>query len=446
MRHLTRWIGAGLVGLTSMGCVATSFPGQPSARELAGDLMPGENAPVARMQRGDESPIVLAQAYGPPSLSIPNAPASKAPAQNNMPSANIAPPPGTSPPTDPSRNAPPPSFNAAPPSAGIAPAPSGVNIPPPPSGPGGAQQAGLRTARASRVAVRAWVNGRPIFDDEVILQLEMTNPAALRATSVDQATQAYNQALTSIIELEIAYQDAVRKLEKGNPTALDKLKEMVNQDYDKQARNIRKAIPDDKFMEIAPTLRRQIERSFIAMQYIQSRIGGQVNSVGYQEVKDYYDTHLNEFQKVESVKWQHAFIAVNPQRPTVADAKRVAQTIVGQLPPGGDFASLAKYDDGDSKTRGGSGYGSRKGEIQPPELEKYLFEMKDGQIGPMVEVSTGVHLFRLVQREVGGQVPLNESVQSQIRNKIRNQIFDREFKRFVRELKTRAVVEIERGV
>ena len=33
-----------------------------------------------------------------------------------------------------------------------------------------------------------------------------------------------------------------------------------------------------------------------------------------------------------------------------------------------------------------------------------------------------------------------------IMNKIRNQIFEREFKRFVRELKTRAVVEIEQGI
>jgi len=71
--------------------------------------------------------------------------------------------------------------------------------------------------------------------------------------------------------------------------------------------------------------------------------------------------------------------------------------------------------------------------------------MTDGQIGPMVEVTTGVHLFRLVQRENSGQVPLNEAVQTQIRNKIRNQIFEREFKRFVKELKTRAVVEIEPG-
>jgi parvulin-like peptidyl-prolyl isomerase len=273
----------------------------------------------------------------------------------------------------------------------------------------------------------------------------MSNPAAYGDTSVERVTQAYNQTLTSIIELEIAYQDAVKKLEKGNPKMLDKLKDMVGEQYDKQARAIRKSVPEDKFQEIAPTFRRQIERQFIGMEYIRSMVLGKVNAVGYLEVKDYYDTHLNEFQKVESVKWQHVFIALNAQRPTVADAHRFAQNLVGQLSSANDFASLTKYDDGDSKTREGAGFGSRKTEIQPAELEKYLFEMKDGQIGPIIDVSTGVHLFRLVQREVGGQMPLNERVQTEIRNKIRNQIFEREFKRFIRDLKTRAVVEFEPG-
>lgn len=72
--------------------------------------------------------------------------------------------------------------------------------------------------------------------------------------------------------------------------------------------------------------------------------------------------------------------------------------------------------------------------------------MQAGQVGPIIEVSTGVHLFRLIERDPGGQMPLDETVQNQIRNKLKSQIFERELKRLVRELKTRAVVEIERGV
>jgi hypothetical protein len=39
---------------------------------------------------------------------------------------------------------------------------------------------------------------------------------------------------------------------------------------------------------------------------------------------------------------------------------------------------------------------------------------------------------------------LDETVQLKIRNKLRNQVFEREYKRIIRELKARAVVEIDR--
>jgi len=304
----------------------------------------------------------------------------------------------------------------------------------------------LKSVRTARTSVRAWVNGRPIFDDEVLLQLEMQNASVIRDPSGEKLTQAFNATLTNIIEMEIAYQDAVKKLEKGNPRALEKLKELVEHEYDKQTRSLKKALPADKFNELAPTFRRQLERQFIGMEYIRSRIFPTVNSIGHQEIKDYYDAHLNEFQKIESVKWQHIFLAVNAQRPSVAAVRSVAESLIQQVRGGAEFATLLRYDDGDSKSRGGLGFGTRKGEIKPAELEQYLFKMQAGQVGPIIEVSTGVHLFRLIERDPGGQMPLDETVQNQIRNKLKSQIFERELKRLVRELKTRAVVEIERGV
>ncbi|MEI7684891.1 MAG: peptidylprolyl isomerase [Planctomycetota bacterium] len=406
MRHITRWFS--LLSILGMGCASVDFPGQPSPGELGRSMSIDEPTPItARGQRADDGPVT--------------------------PVATAPPPPPT-------------------PSG-----PTSVNIPPPPPGagpsqPAPVQQASLKVNRSARATVRAWVNGRPIFDDEVILELEMRNPAALRETSTDKITKAYNDTLTTIIELEIAYQDAVKKLEKGNPRALEKLKEHVEREFEKQSRTIRKSVPDDKFAEIAPTFRRQLERQFIGMEYIRSRVFPAVEQVGYLQIKDYYDTHLNEFQKVESVKWQHIFVAVSPKNPTLAAAKTFANSLADRIrsaAPGkqeAEFEAMAVHDDGDSKTRNGLGLGSLKGGIQPAELEKYLFEMKDGQLGPVVEVSTGVHIFRVITRDVGGQTALNDTVQSQIRNKIRNQIFDREFKRFVRELKARAVVEIERGV
>src|SRR5207248_11014153 len=127
-----------------------------------------------------------------------------------------------------------------------------------------------------------------------------------------------------------------------------------------------------------------------------------LKKIGFEEIKDYYDSHPGEFQKIEAVKWQDVFIAVGPQHPTLADARRFAEELIAQCRTGADFSRLSQFDDGDSKFRDGEGLGARRGEIKPPELEDALFKLRDGQIGPIVALSTGVHIIRVVKRDPGG--------------------------------------------
>src|SRR5205085_4473683 len=55
--------------------------------------------------------------------------------------------------------------------------------------------------------------------------------------------------------------------------------------------------------------RRQFERNFIRMQYMQSRIFLMVKgAVNREQIYDYYEQHPNEFEVVDSVKWQHIFL------------------------------------------------------------------------------------------------------------------------------------------
>ena len=109
-----------------------------------------------------------------------------------------------------------------------------------------------------------------------------------------------------------------------------------------------------------------------------------------------------------------------------------------------DFVKLLPYDEGDAKLRGGEGIGQRREDIRPAALADTLFNMREGQV-EIVEIGTGVHIIRVAQREYAGQIPLNEATQKQIRKKLEGQIIQREYQRIVRELKQRAVIEIEQG-
>jgi parvulin-like peptidyl-prolyl isomerase len=163
------------------------------------------------------------------------------------------------------------------------------------------------------------------------------------------------------------------------------------------------------------------------------------------EIREYYDEHKNEFQTVDKITWQDIFIPLNANQPTINDLKRFAEEQIGKCRPGtDDFNKLMVYNEGDSKLRNGAGLGQRRGEVRPAELEEHLFALRQGDIGPVIPFTTGVHLLRVTKREYAGQLPLNDETQKQIRKKLENQLFEREYRRIVRELKTRAVVRLER--
>jgi parvulin-like peptidyl-prolyl isomerase len=310
------------------------------------------------------------------------------------------------------------------------------------------------------LSVRAFVNGRPVFDNEVIGATLKHGQAILKEESDARRTAAIDRAfkdeLKQIVERELIYQDALRKLTQ-NKQFLDKLKAGAAKDFDKkrvaQARSLKMTVEQLKRLVNAQlgkggweSLRRQEERNYIVMQYIQSRVYPEVARVSHEDLYEYYKQHLTEFCTVDRVQWQDIFIIVGPNHPTMADARQFAEQILGAVRQGQPFEEFLRFDEGDSWSyRKGEGNGQLRGEIRPPELEAYLLKMRPGEVGPVVELSTGVHVFRVLKRDYAGQLPFNEEVQTRIGIKLKNTIADREYKRLVKELRERAVIEIIPG-
>jgi hypothetical protein len=306
----------------------------------------------------------------------------------------------------------------------------------------------------TQVRVRAWVNGKPVFDDEVMLGMAREARNILAKGKVEQIeyrAKVFNEVLNGLIDRELILQDAFGKLEK-NPKMLDKVRQAAAKTFDKKLAKIVADTKSDSVeglkrligRERLETMRRQDERDFIASEYVRSRIFPHLR-VSHQDLWDYYQSHLSEFRTVDRVKWQNIFIAVGSNHPTPGAARRFAEDILARVRAGEDFGKFLHYDEGTSwQYRKGEGQGSREHEVSPPELRPLLFRMRDGEVGPPVEIGTGVHLFRLVKRDHAGQLPFDDKVQTQISNKLKNEIFEREYKRIVKELRERAQVEIMR--
>jgi hypothetical protein len=308
-----------------------------------------------------------------------------------------------------------------------------------------------------RLSVRALVNGKPIFDDEVVGALQRSAKDIMDAEPNSRPaliTKIFNDELKQLIDRELILQDAFRKLEK-NPQFLDKLKKAAAKEFDK---NLRKRADDmkmsvEKLQRLigkggVENLRRQLERNFIASEYIRSRVFPHF-WIRHEDIREVYDKHPEEFRTVDRVKWQDIFIAVGPSHPTMQDAVRFAEEILGRVRGGQSFDEFLRFDEGDSWSyRKGEGNGQLLGpqtDIRPPELEPYLARMRDGEIGPAVPLSTGVHVFRVLKREYKAQLPFNAEVQKKITDRLKAAIADREYKRIVKDLRERAHVEIIPG-
>jgi parvulin-like peptidyl-prolyl isomerase len=167
-----------------------------------------------------------------------------------------------------------------------------------------------------------------------------------------------------------------------------------------------------------------------------------VDEIGHLQVFDYYNKHPEEFQIPDSLQWEDIFVA-EALHPPRAVARERAEAILARMRKGEKIEQLMteRLNDGDSVARGGVGKGSKHGEIQPPDVEAALFQLKEGEAA-VVEMEAGYHVVRVVKREYAGMIDFSDpKMQKRIKDKLRNEIGMAEMKKLAKKLRSEAVVE-----
>jgi peptidyl-prolyl cis-trans isomerase SurA len=307
--------------------------------------------------------------------------------------------------------------------------------------------------------IGATVNKQPILVEEVLAAAQPALMAARDLPEPDRSqrrAEAYNQALTALVEREVVLQDAFARLEKvGGKKNVDKLKEDASEQFEKtvlrqwmKAGNFKSQDEFRDYMQqqgVSFEMQRRLwERNFMYMEYLRSRVHSQIDGIAPKQILDYYEKHPEEFHRLDAVKWQDLFVA-SDKYATPGDAHRFAEQLAERARGGEDFAKLAEqYDNGDSAFRHGEGIGAKRGEIRPPEVEITLFQLKEGETA-VIELPKGFHVVRIVQRDYDGLSPFDEKAQKQIKEKLTNEIAQVEMKQIVSKLKHAAVIVYSKG-
>lgn len=305
--------------------------------------------------------------------------------------------------------------------------------------------------------IRATVNGVPILESEVrnacfyLLQQIQSLPEGEREA---QQKEVLSKTLDTLIERELVLQEANARFGgKNSAKFMDKLKEAADREFDRQiVKSLKQqhGIKNDEEFKARlkaqgtslTGLKKQFEKQFIYQEYLRFRAGPALDRIGHQQLLEYYHSHPDEFQTVDSVNWQDLFVA-SARHPSPEAARQFAEQLRQRAIRGEDFVQLVKeYDNGDASYRNGEGFGHKRGEIKPVEAEPVLFSLKDGEVGPLVELGNGYHIVRLVKREYAGKMPFDPKTQAKIRDKLRMEVFTRESKRVVAELRRKATIEI----
>ncbi len=160
-------------------------------------------------------------------------------------------------------------------------------------------------------------------------------------------------------------------------------------------------------------------------------------------LREYYQKNREKFTDPLEVKIQQIFFPVRERssQEETAAVQREAQAILERVRKGEDFAELAKKHSRSPEAREGGVLGYfKRGELMP-ELEDAGFKLRPGEFSDLVRSPAGFHILRVLERKGGEPRPFAE-VQFKIREELSEAEAQKKFEQWMKELKSKAYIEI----
>lgn len=321
--------------------------------------------------------------------------------------------------------------------------------------PAGATPPPLPPQSDAQVRIVAVIGTIPIYAREVDEAIAQRLPEIINLSTADREAkrkEMFKEELRRLIERELILDELFAVLtQKKQSAALKQLQDSAAKESEQRLREIQKRtkLTNEEDLKLAfqgqgltiAGMKRNIERNFMMSAYLGERMRPKVSGISLVDVRDYYEEHPEEFKTDDRVKWQDLFIRVDRFR-SKEDAKKYTDWLVNRAVQGEDFIKLVnEFDQGDSKARGGLGFGEEKGKIFPQELETTVFSMKQGQV-TVVDFETGYHIVRIAERNYAGKKPFDERVQNEIKRKLQAIVNEREYRNVVDTLWRRSQPQI----
>lgn len=195
--------------------------------------------------------------------------------------------------------------------------------------------------------------------------------------------------------------------------------------------------PDD----VRRTMRAEMMKQAVLQQEVDRRV-----YLGFtpDEVKKYYDAHLDKFRKPESVKLSEIYLNTNGKDEAAVKAR--AMELIAQIRAGADFGAIAaanseREKNGERTAPKDKGY---VGEFDTPnlrdDLTSSLKDVKAGDVTAPIRVSDGWQIIRVDARTPGGATPVFND--SRVREAMLMERQDKERQTYLQNLRNDAFIKV----
>jgi len=253
-----------------------------------------------------------------------------------------------------------------------------------------------------------------VVNDEIITESEIQNaiqPVYEKYRSlysgkklVEKLEEARQKIAEQIIEDRLILSEAKKSGIKVDDKEVDlKLEEVVTRAGSRQA--FETALAEQRMN--LKDLKARYKEQIMARRFIDQKIGSRI-MITPVDIAKYYNENLADFSQPEEIKLRNILISIKNE-PDAKKAAELAGNISERLKEGGDFSGLARvYSTGPGAEEGGLMGWVKRGYLLP-EIDKVVFDLKEGETSDIVQTSLGYHIFKLEEKTPARTLSLSES-------------------------------------
>lgn len=147
------------------------------------------------------------------------------------------------------------------------------------------------------------------------------------------------------------------------------------------------------------------------------------------EVQKYYDEHLSQFVRPESVYVREIFVSTEGKtEEDKVPLRAKADGLLARVKAGEDFGGLAKsFSDAGTAKKGGELGLFQRGQM-PANLEEVVFKLNRNEITAVIPIATGFEILQVLEHYEAGQQPVEK-----VNNEIQNILYDQKMRPALRD-------------